>query len=245
MISLIISGVFIMLISKAGLTVMLLISIIVAIPLIAWLLNDIRKLLKVVLIVLCVFFSSIGNAQNEPEKMYPTRPIIPNGNYFLHTGFTFDAVLETGIFSFNSITPVVAIVEYDVYFLEETMIPRGTLLIGTCQVQKSLDRVLLTFRTMVFPNGQEIAMNGIGLNVDGSGGIPGKTIKNNKKKLPVTTAIKVGGAAMGALGNPVTSALAGGVQSIAQEEIQDVYDYAIEIKKGTAFIVFINDRMEY
>jgi type IV secretory pathway VirB10-like protein len=175
---------------------------------------------------------------------YPTKPQLVKGNFFLHTGFVFDAVLDTAIFSFNSIVPAVASVEYDVRFLDKVMIPKGTKLIAICSASKGINRVILTFQTMVFPNGQEIPFSAIALHIDGSGGIPGKVTKNDKKKLPVKTLLDVGAGTLSATGG-VFSGLASGMKGITQQEMDEVYDYYIEIQKGTQIQIFVDRRVEY
>jgi type IV secretory pathway VirB10-like protein len=196
-------------------------------------------------ILILIFIFSFASFTYAKDGSYPTKEKIPAGDYFLHTGFTFDAVLDTAILSFNAIVPVVAHIEYDVRFLDKIMIPRGTKIIALCNAEKSLDRVILTFKTMVFPNGQEIAMNGIGLHTDGSGGVPGKVTENSKKKFPVQTLVGAGAGALSVMGNPLASGLAGGVQQITQQQMNEVYDYYIEVPKGQQIMIFIENRMEY
>ncbi|MDR3113083.1 MAG: TrbI/VirB10 family protein [Endomicrobium sp.] len=191
-----------------------------------------------------VLTSSFSFADVEVDK-YPTKPAPVKGNYFLHTGFVFDAVLDTAIFSFNSIVPAVASVEYDVRFLDKVMIPKGTKLIAICNASKGINRVILTFQTMVFPNGQEIPFSGIALHTDGSGGIPGKVTKNDKKKLPVKTLLDVGAGTLAATGGVLASGLASGMKGITQQEMDEVYDYYIEIQKGTQIQIFVDRRIEY
>ncbi|MCX7716441.1 MAG: TrbI/VirB10 family protein, partial [Endomicrobia bacterium] len=112
-----------------------------------------------------------------------TNPPQQKGKYFLHTGFMFDAVLQTAIFSYNLESPVIAETEFDIIYLDKVMIPKGTKLIGYTSVLKSADRVNVFFHTMVFPNGQEIKFAGLALHTDGSAGIPGK-VKKHKEAIP-------------------------------------------------------------
>ncbi len=112
-----------------------------------------------------------------------TNPPPQKGKYFLHTGFIFDAVLTTSIFSYNLESPVIAETEFDIIYLDKIMIPKGTKLIGYASVLKSDDRVNVFFHTIVFPNGQEIKFSGLALHTDGSAGIPGK-VKKQKAQIP-------------------------------------------------------------
>ena len=101
-------------------------------------------------------------------------PLVGKGNYFLPTGFTFEAVIEGAIFSYNLLTPTVAIVDENITYLNDVVLPKGTRLIGVVQVAHSLDRINIDFQTVVFPNGQEIKINAMALSPDGSAGVKGK-----------------------------------------------------------------------
>ena len=175
----------------------------------------------------------------------PTKKKMSEDKYFLHTGFTFDAVLRTAIFSFNTITPVVAQTEYDITFLGKVMIPRNTKIIGSCSVEKSVDRVNIVFDTIVFPDGEEINFRGLALDVDGSGGIPGKVTKQ-KAKLPakiLLTAAATGASA--ATNSDVPAEMIKGISDEAQQEIASKQDYSISVKKNTGIQVYVVRRAEY
>jgi type IV secretory pathway VirB10-like protein len=175
----------------------------------------------------------------------PTKKHTSEMRYFMHTGFTFDAVLKTAIFSFNTISPVIAQVEYDITFLGNVVIPKNTKIIGTCNIEKSVDRVNVTFHTIVFPDGQEINFSGIALHTDGSGGIPGKVDKQ-KARLPAK--ILLSAAATGAsviARNEVPAQMIKGIAEDTQQEMAAKQDYSITIKKDTAIQVYIVERLEY
>jgi type IV secretory pathway VirB10-like protein len=103
-----------------------------------------------------------------------TTPLLKKGNYFLPTGFTFDAILEGAIYSYNLLTPAIALVDEDIVYLHQVVVPRGAKLIGVVQVAHSTDRVNIDFHTCVFPDGQEIKLGAIALSPDGSAGVKGK-----------------------------------------------------------------------
>ncbi|MDR2192563.1 MAG: TrbI/VirB10 family protein [Endomicrobium sp.] len=204
-----------------------------------------KKILFMPSVFILFLFSIFVPPALGAENVYPTKIIPVKTNYFLHTGFSFEAVLKTAIFSFNTITPVIAETEYDVLFNGKIMIPRGTKLIGACSIEKSVDRVNISFNTMVFPNGQEIPMSAIALHVDGSGGIPGKVTKQ-KAKIP--TQILLSAAATGsslAVGDGVGAEMIKGIANDTKSEVAQKQDYSIEVKKNVAIQVFINQRMEY
>jgi len=132
--------------------------------------------------VVLLSFMLLGSALNAAaEGPVPAATAQGSPKRFLHTGFTFDAVLRTAIFSYNTNTPVIAETEFDVSFLGKMMIPKGTKLIGTSAIEKTDDRVNVAFHTMVFPDGSELKFNGLALWTDGSAGIIGK--KDKKKSV--------------------------------------------------------------
>lgn len=180
-------------------------------------------------------------------EQYPTKPVFnTNAKYFLHTGFIFNAVLKTAIFSFNSISPVVAETEYDIRFLDKVMIPRGTKFIGHCNVEKTINRVNVTFTTMVFPNGQEIQFNGVALHTDGSGGIPGKIVKANKNVLPSKVLLNATASSLSAVsGNVIVNDVTDSIRQASESEVNEVYSYYIEIDKNIPIQIFVKGRLEY
>lgn len=208
-------------------------------------LNKVKSALcgKKIILVLSIIFCC-NNLQAEKWKG-PTEKHATKMKYFMHTGFTFDAVLKTAIFSFNTITPVIAQVEYNITFLGKVMIPKNTKIIGTCNIEKSVDRVNVIFHTIVFPDGQEIKFAGLALHTDGSGGIPGK-VKKRKGRLPAK--ILLSAAATGASvasGSSVPAEMIKGIAEETQQEIAQKQYYSISIKKDTAILIYIMERLEY
>ncbi|MDD5688537.1 MAG: TrbI/VirB10 family protein [Elusimicrobia bacterium] len=197
-----------------------------------------KKMLLVLSIVCC---SNLFCADwNGPTEKHETKM-----RYFMHTGFTFDAVLKTAIFSFNTISPVIAQTEYDISFLGKVIIPKYTKLIGSCNIEKSVDRVNVVFHTIVFPDGQEIKFMGLALHTDGSGGIPGKV---NKQKARLPAKILLSAAATGASvasGNDIPAQMIKGIADDTQQEMAGKQDYSITIKKDIAIQIYVVDRLEY
>lgn len=197
---------------------------------------------RFILSLLLIFLSGTLSAESWNG---PTEKRNPRMNYFLHTGFQFDAVLRTAIFSFNTITPVVAQTEYDITFLGKVMIPRNTKLIGVCNVEKSVNRVNIVFHSMVFPNGQEIRFTGIALHTDGSGGIPGKV---DKQKASIPAKILIAAAAAQAsttATNSVPVDMIKGIADDVNQELSQKQDYSITIKKDVPIQVFVTESIEY
>ena len=162
---------------------------------------------------------------------------------FMHTGFIFDAVLKTAIFSFNIETPVIALVEYDITFNNKVVLPAGTKLIGITSIIKSIDRVNVVFNTIVFPDGSEIKFTGLALHTDGSAGIPGK-VKKQTASIPARVILEAAGAGATVL-NPVVGAGVKELSSAAKEELEKSQQYSITVKKDTPIQVYIVNRVEY
>jgi type IV secretory pathway VirB10-like protein len=197
---------------------------------------------KIIFVSLIMFFSgnTVVGAWDGPTKKTKTE-----NNYFLSTGFSFDAILRTAIFSFNTITPVIAETEFDIQYLGKIMIPKGTRIIGISNIEKTVDRVNVTFHTMVFPNGHEIKISGLALHIDGSGGVPG-IVKKQKTKLPAKiflSAIATG--AVIATKSPITSDFVTGFANEAQQTLAQKQDYSISVKKETPILIYNMTRIEY
>lgn len=164
---------------------------------------------------------------------------------FLHTGFVFEAALMTSILSFNTITPVIAEVEYDIKFLDRTILPRGTKIIGNSGLVKTLDRVNVNFHTIVFPNGQEINFTGLALNTDGSGGVPGR-VKKEKAAVPAKVLLNSAGAATTIVtGQPLAGQMISGIAEETGKELQEKQTYSISVKKGIPILVYVVNRIEF
>jgi len=170
-----------------------------------------------------------------------TNPPPQKGKYFLHTGFMFDAVLQTAIFSYNLESPVIAETEFDIIYLDKVMIPKGTKIIGYASILKSADRVNVFFHTMVFPNGQEIKFAGIALHTDGSAGVPGK-VKRHKENVPAKVLLEAAAniAAPGVGGAVVKELTAEQAKEMAYKPT-----YSITVKKGTPILIYNIERIEY
>jgi len=161
------------------------------------------------------------------------------------TGFTFDAVLRTAIFSFNTNTPVIAEAEFDITYLGKVMIPKGTRLIGTSAIEKTDDRVNVSFHTAVFPNGEEIKFSGLALWTDGSAGIRGK--KDSKKAtIPVKVLLSAAATGASVAGNSsVPTEMVKSVAIDAQNEVASKQEVSISVPKDIGILVYIVERIEY
>jgi type IV secretory pathway VirB10-like protein len=164
---------------------------------------------------------------------------------FIHPGFTFDAALITSILSFNAITPVIAETEYDITHLGKVIFPRGTKIIGSSNLVKTLDRVNVQFHTIVYPNGQWIPFQGLALHTDGSGGIPG-IVKKEKAAVPARVLLRTAGAATTiASQQPLAGEMIAGIAGEAGKELQEKESYSITVKKGIPIIVYIIQEINF
>jgi len=177
---------------------------------------------------------------NGPTDHRPTTK-----KYYMPTGFTFDGVLRTAIFSFNTNTPVIVETEFDVTYLGKVMIPKGSRLIGTSAIEKTDDRVNVTFHTIVFPNGEEIKFNGLALWTDGSAGIKGKV---DKKKAAIPVKVLLSAAANGAAlatNNSVPNEMVKGLATDAQADLAAKQEVSVSVPKDIGILVYIVERTEY
>jgi len=192
------------------------------------------------LMFLVLSFSDIWAIEPFPGLTQKSKSEFKN---FMHTGFVFDAVLKTAIFSFNIETPVIALVEYDVVFNDKVVLPGGTKLIGATSIIKSIDRVNVLFNTVVLPSGEEFPIMGLALHTDGSAGIPGK-VKKQTTSIPARVILEAASAGAQAI-SPVAGAGLKELSAQAKEELEKSQSYSISVKKDTPCQVYVVRRVEY
>ncbi len=183
-----------------------------------------------------------GVAQKSPLK----------ANYFLPTGFSFPARLENAVYSYNVETPAIAVVERDISYLKRVVVPAETRVIGNVTIQKSHDRVLINFHTLVFPEGDEVKVGGLALALDGSAGLKGK-VETHKDSAVANTVLRsvVSGtqAALDITGiSPIASQATQGISQEALRELdleKQQVTTSISIDADTGLRVYVNQRMEY
>lgn len=115
--------------------------------------------------------------RNEPLLGLPAGTIIP-------------AFLRQNVLSFNVITPVIAEVSTDVVRDGKVLIPKGSRFIGEAEVIKTLDRINVTFRKLIFEHGsvvfkknEELRIMAIAQSPGGPGGIDGIVDKHTDKRV--------------------------------------------------------------
>lgn len=171
---------------------------------------------------------------------------------FMPTGFSFPARLDNAVYSYNVETPAVAVVERPISFLGRIVIPAGTRVIGTVAIQKSHDRVLVSFHTIVFPEGDEIKLSGMALSLDGSAGLKGKA-ENHKDSAVANTVLRsvVSGtqAALDITGvSPIASQATQGISQEALRELdmeKQQVTTSISVDADTGLRIYVNQRLEY
>lgn len=196
-------------------------------------------------IILLLFLLAITAAPAAAIEPFPglTQKRKSEFKNFMHTGYTFDAVLKTAIFSFNIETPVIALIEYDVVFGDKVVLPSGTKLIGATSIIKSINRVNVVFNTVVLPNGDEFPLTGLALHTDGSAGVPGK-VKKEAMSIPARVILEAAGAGASAA-SPIAGSAVKELSSAAKEELAQSQKYSISIKKDTPVLIYIVNRTEY
>ena len=163
----------------------------------------------------------------------------------MRPGFRFDASLVTTIYSYNTQTPVIAEVEYDITHLGQVVFPKGTEIIGTSIITKSGDRVNVSFHTIAYPNGTWLKINGIAMDTDGSAGIPGQ-VKKERATVPARVLLKTAGAVTTvASGQPLAGEMVASIADEMDKELQEKQTYSITVKKGVPIMVYIVDQITF
>jgi type IV secretory pathway VirB10-like protein len=91
----------------------------------------------------------------------------------LPMGSTFTAKLVNTVLSSDSEAPVIAEVTDDVTPKDSLLIPRGTRAIGSASFDETAQRLKVRFHTLVYPEGDQHSISGLGLLQDGSSGLLG------------------------------------------------------------------------
>jgi len=184
-----------------------------------------------------------GITKKEPRKT----------NYFLPTGFMFQARLVNAVFSYNVESPAIAMVDHEVDYLKQVVIPAGTEVIGTVSVQQDHDRILVTFHTMVLPAmGDEIQFTGLGLSLDGSLGISGKveTHKDSEVANTVLRSLVTGtqDAVSMTAANPIADQAVQGLSNEASSTLdqnREKITTSISVPADTPLKIYLPKRIEY
>lgn len=170
---------------------------------------------------------------------------------FLPTGTQLRSTITNAIFSYNLATPVIAELEEGALFLNRIVLPPKTRLLGRALVLKSHDRVNVEFDMAVLPDGREIAISGMALSPDGSGGLKGR-VDRYKDSAVASAALKsvvLGATAMATSGvNPIAAQTG---QAAADEAVKDIdlsheqVDTSISIPAFTRCLIYLSRRVEF
>jgi type IV secretion system protein VirB10 len=177
-------------------------------------------------------------------------------HYFLPTGFTFPVRLVNAVYSFNVASPAICVVEKEVQYGEvnhrKVVMPPGTQVIGTVAVQQDHDRILVTFHTIVFPDGEEIKFTGLGLSLDGSIGIKGK-VETHKDSAVANTVLRalITGTQGALVATGVSPIAAGATQGLSGEATstldtqREQITTSITVEADAGLRVYLPQRIEY
>lgn len=196
--------------------------------------------------------STLGNAKKQSKWLGVTKKEPAKTRYFLPTGFTFPARLENAVYSYNVESPAIAVVERNIEYLDRVVIPRNTRVIGTVSVQQDHDRILITFHAMVFPEGDEIRIQGIALMLDGSAGIQGK-VETHKDSAIASTVLRsvITGAGQALTVSGVSPVAAQAAQGLSGEMTNELSSQrqqvstSISVDADTGLRIYLPQRIEY
>ncbi len=130
----------------------------------------------------------------------PTPPLMP-------TGRMVSCRLVNTVDSSSLETPIIALVNEDVWYAKKLVIPKGTEVLGRAQANRLRDRIAAQGEwTLVFPTGEELTITGIALDqdrdgakwgpTDGSAGLRGTVLKaDNLEEMKLFLATFLGGLA--------------------------------------------------
>lgn len=204
-----------------------------------------------------------GGGGSFSQRQRNASQIIKRGGNFsdaLPVGSVFSVQLLGKVESTDSNSPVQAVVLEDVLSpLQVPVIPKGTKVIGSGQLDSARERLQVRFHTLVFPEGEQFSISGLAAMMDGSSGLAGDfssgTFRRHASQLIGTF---VGGLAQGLkdrkaqgqLGLPmeegsVKNGLLNGVtqsaESYAKAEAEQIGrgGASIRVAAGTRFILFL------
>ena len=130
--------------------------------------------------------SRIGQA---PNRQYTASQLVKAGEGLggssgdkLPVGTLISLKLLNRVVSSDQAAPVIALVTEDVLWKDSLVIPEGSKAIGQASLDDVSKRLQVRFNLLVFPEGQERSVSGIGLLSDGSSGIPGDYVSGKTKK---------------------------------------------------------------
>ena len=201
------------------------------------------------------FGSAMGNRTDSAMKstrapQSATANVCPGDIAFFPTGFTFSALLPDAIYSYNTLAPVLAVVEDDVKFRDRIVLPKNTHVVGTAGTVHTLDRVNITWTLAVTPEGCEFPFFGLALSADdGSAGVKGK-LEKHEDSIAATIALKsvlTGVQAAAAVAAPIEGAVTSGFSNEANQMLDQNVSKAkslesIYVHERTSIRIFVMRR---
>ena len=201
-----------------------------------------------------LFGGSPSNRSEQPAKARAPQPAsaptCPGDIAFFPTGFTFSALLPDAIYSYNTLAPVVAVVEDDVKFRDHVVLPKNTHIIGAAGTVHTLDRVNIDLTLAVTPEGCEFPFFGLALSADdGSAGVKGK-LEKHEDSVAATIALRSvlnGVQAAASVAAPIEGAVTSGFSNEANQMLDQNVSKAkslesIYIRERTPIRIFVMRR---
>lgn len=198
--------------------------------------------------------SSSNHGEPSAKSPHSTPPgsasVCPGDIAFFPTGFTFSALLPDAIYSYNTLAPVVAVVEDDVKFRDRIVLPKNTHLIGAAGTVHTLDRVNIDLTLAVTPEGCEFPFFGLALSADdGSAGVKGK-LEKHEDSVAASIALRsvlTGVQAAASVAAPVEGAVTSGFSNEANQMLDQNVSKAkslesIYVRERTPIRVFVMHR---
>jgi hypothetical protein len=201
-----------------------------------------------------LFGGSTTTRSEQPAKARVSQPasspVCPGDFAFFPTGFTFSALLPDAIYSYNTLAPVVAVVEDDVKFRDRVVLPKNTRIIGAAGTVHTLDRVNINMTLAVTPEGCEFPFVGLALSADdGSAGVKGK-LEKHEDSVAASIALRsvlTGVQAAASVAAPIEGAVTSGFSNEANQMLDQTVSKAkslesIYIRERTPIRIFVMRR---
>lgn len=130
--------------------------------------------------------SSVNGASrpyNASQIVKPdTQAAAASGEGRLPLGTLIPAKLSNTVLSSDPNAPIIGLIEDDVLWENEVVIPQNTQAFGQGSLDETSERLQVRFYTLVTPEGEEFAFSGLALLADGSSGLTGEFSSGNASK---------------------------------------------------------------
>lgn len=111
-----------------------------------------------------------------------TQAAASSGEGHLPLGTLIPARLSNTVLSSDPNAPIISLIEEDVLWENEVVIPQNTQVFGQGTLDETAERLQVRFYTLVTPEGEEFSFSGLALLADGSSGLTGEFSSGNASK---------------------------------------------------------------